>query len=157
MPRPPAEGVEERRRLLHGHGPVDAADDRHPRRGRGGAGARLVAEQFEGLHAGADEGQTGRRAAAGEFRVLRQEAVAGMQRVAAGVQGGGGDPPDVEVRRRAGAVEGDRLVRLAGVQGAGVVGRRHRHRRHAEFRRRPHDADGDLAPVRHQELHPSLP
>ena len=114
-----AEGVEERRRLLDGHPPVDAADDRHAGRRRRGAGARLVAEQLEGLDARADEGHAGRRAAPGEFRVLRQEAVAGMQRVAAGVQGGGDDPLDVQVRRRAGAVEGDRLVRLAACTSTG--------------------------------------
>ena len=153
MSRPPPRGVEERRRLLDGHGPVDAPDDRHAGVGGCGAGAGLVAEQFEGVHARPDEGHPRRRAAPGQFRVLRQEAVAGVQRVATRVQGGGDDPVDVEVRRRAGAVEGDRLVRLAGVQTAGVVGGRHRHRRHAELRRRPHDADRDLPAVRHQELH----
>ena len=121
---PRAEGVEERRRLLDGHGPVDAPDDRHAGVGCRGAGAGLVAEQLEGLHARTDEGHPRRRAAPGQFRVLRQEAVAGMQGVAAGVQGRGDDLLDVEIRRRADAVEGDGLVRFAGVQGAGVVGRR---------------------------------
>ena len=136
---------------------VDAADDRHVRGHRCGPGARLVAEQFEGLHSRTDECHASPGAAPGEVRVLRQEAVARVQRVAARVHGGGDDLFDVEVRRRPGAVEGHRLVRLAGVQGSGVVRRRHRHRRHAELRRRAHDADRDLAAVRHQELHAFIP
>ena len=146
---------EEVLRLGDGHRVVDAAHDGHVGRHGGGAGARLVAEELEGLDARADEGQAGVGAGAGEAGVLGEEAVAGMHGVAAGGEGGGDDAADVEVGGGADAVEGDRVVGLAGVQGARVVARRHRHRRHAELRRRAHDADGDLAPVRYQELHRS--
>ena len=147
------ERVEERRGLLDGHRMVDAADDRHVGGGRRGTGACLVAEQAQRLHARPDEGQARFGAVQGKLGVLRQEAVARMDGIAAGVPGGGDDPRDVEVRRRAGAVEGDDLVRLAGMQGAGVVARRNRHRGDVQLRRRAHDADGNLPSVRYQELH----
>ena len=150
---PRVEPGEERRRLLDGDRVVDAAYDRHAGGPRRRTGTGLVAEQFEGLHTRTDEGQSRLAAPPGQVGVLRQEAVPGMDRVAAGVPGGGDDPVDVEVRRRADAVEGDGLVRLAGVQGAGVVARRDRDGGNAEFRRRPHDADRDFPPVRYQELH----
>ena len=153
MPLPGTERVEEGRGLLDGHRMVDAADDRHVGRARRGTGACLVAEQAQRLHARTDEGQARFGAVQGKLGVLGQEAVARMDGIAAGVPGGGDDPPDVEVRRRAGAVEGDGLVRLARMQGAGVVARRHRHRGDVQLRRRPHDADGNLPPVRYQELH----
>ena len=162
-PRPPAsadrlehhgaafrKAVEEVLRLGDGYRVVDAAHDGHVGRRGGGAGAGLVAEELERLDARADEGQSGLVAGAGEAGVLGEEAVAGMHGVAAGLDGGGDDGADVEVGGRAGAVEDDHVVGLAGVQGARVVAGRHRHRRHAELRRRAHDADGDLAPVRYQ-------
>ena len=148
-----AQGVEEGRRLVDGHGMVDAANHRYAGLRRRRPGPRLVAEQFQRLDARTHEGHPRLGAAPGEVGVLCQKAVARMQRVAAGVHGGRDDLLDVEIRRRAGAVQGDGLVRLARVQRSGVVGGRHRHRRHAEFRRRAHDADRDLAAVRHQELH----
>ena len=147
--------VEECLRLGDRHGMVDAVHDRHVGRRGGGAGARLVAEELERLDARADEGQPGLGAGAGEAGVLGEEAVAGMHGVAARLAGGGDDGADVEVGGRARAVEDDHVVGLAGVQGARVVARRHRHRRHVQFRRRAHDADGDLAPVRYQKLHSS--
>ena len=48
------------------------------------AGARLVAEQRQRLGLRADEGQSRRGAAAGEVRLLGEEAVAGVERVTAG-------------------------------------------------------------------------
>ena len=53
----------------------------------------------------------------------------------------------VEVRR-----DLDRLVRRAGVQRAGVVGRRDRDGRDPELAAGAEDADGDLAAVRYEEL-----
>jgi hypothetical protein len=53
--------------------------------------------------------------------VLAEEAVAGMQRVAAGLLGGGDDLPDVEVAlARLAAAEMDRVGGAANVQGRAV-------------------------------------
>ena len=63
---------------------------------------------------------------------------------------------DVEIGRRADALKRHHRVRLAGMQRPGVVLRRNRHGGDAEFRRPPHDANGNLAPIGDQQLHPHL-
>ena len=115
--------------------------------GRQRPGLGLIAEQFEGLGGRADEGDLGCGAGPGEGGVLRQEAVAGVDGVAFGRLGRGDDPVDVEIGFHAGALQRHGFVSGAHVQGGGVVLGEDGHAGHAQFRRRPGDADGDLAPV----------
>ncbi len=90
---------------------------------------------------------------AGEARVLREEAVAGMDRVGAGDLAGGQDRGDVEVgvlgRRRADA---DALVGEAHMHGVGVGGGMDGDRRDAQFLAGAQHAERDLAPVGDQDL-----
>ena len=99
---PSGEGGEEVGRLVDGDAAVGAPQHRHAEAGGEGAGGGLVAEQARAPRA------TGRRtgcrclgAAAGEVRVLAEEAVARVDGVAAGLDGELEDAVDVEVGRRA--------------------------------------------------------
>ena len=83
----------------------------------------------------------------GEVRVLREEAVAGVDRVRAHRLRGADVLLGVEVAR-----DLDGLVRRAGVQGPGVVGRDHRDGRDPLLATRAEDAQRDLAAVRHEQL-----
>ena len=89
----------------------------------------------------------------GELGVLRQEAVAGMDRVGAGDGRGGQDRRDVEIavarRRRADA---DALVGQAHMHGVGVGGRMHGHGLDAHLAAGAVDAQRDLAAVGDQDL-----
>ncbi len=91
------------------------------------------------------------RRSAREGRVLREEAVAGMDRVAAGLARHGDDLLDVEVGGGAASPQRPRLVGPADVQATRVVLGEDRDGAHAEVGRRPQDADGDLAAVRDQK------
>ena len=70
----------------------------------------LVAEQFEGFGRRADEGQPGRSESAREICIFRQEAVARMNGVAAGVARRFDDRVDGEIGRSALARQLTRLV-----------------------------------------------
>ena len=99
----------------------------------------------------ADEDDSLRRAA-GKRRVLREKAVAGMNRLDAGFTRDLEDAILVEVAlRRHGRAERIRFVRLdmcgTGI-GIGVDG----NRRDAHLPQGPRDPHGDLAPVRDQHL-----
>ncbi len=102
-------------------GAVGAGQDGHA--GLAGDPARggLVAEQIQRLRAGADEDQPGIGAGAGEGRVLAEEAVAGMDRVAAGFAGGSDDLGGVEVGRHADALEREAGIGCADMEGVRVV------------------------------------
>ena len=100
---------------------LDVADDgaldhRRARAFGGLACAQLVAEEVERLRRRADEGQSGFSDGAGEGGVLGEEAVAGMDRVAAGRLGERDDPGPVEIGGGAGAAERMRFVGLAQVE-----------------------------------------
>ena len=116
------------------------------------AGAGLVAEELQRLDAGPDEDDALLRAAPREAGVLGQEAVAGVQRVAAGRLGRRDHSLDVEVGGRPDALQGAGLVGRADVQRGGVVGRVDGDGRDIQLRRRPRDADGDLAAVGDQQF-----
>ena len=144
-------GLEEGAGLLQGDAPVEAGADRHA--GRQGRFPRpgLVAEEVEVLDLRPDEGQARRRAAPGELAPLGQKAVAGVNGVAAALQGRLDHRVHVEVGGGAAPRQGAGLVGHAPVQAVGVVGREDRHRAATEVRRRPGDADGDLAAVGDQD------
>ncbi len=101
----------------------------------------------------ADEGQAVRLHHLGEAGVLRQEAVAGMDRVGAGDGGGRQDGRDVEVavlgRRRADA---DALVGQAHMHRLGIGGGVHGDGRDAQLAAGALDAQRDLAAVGDQDL-----
>ena len=89
----------------------------------------------------------------GESGVLRQEAVAGMNGVGAGLLGGGDDLGDVEIglaRRRRADTNG--LVRHIDVQRVAVGVGIDRDGGDAEPPRGPHDAAGDFAPIGDEQL-----
>ena len=114
----------------------------------------LVAQQVEQLGTGADEDDPGPLAGPRELGVLRQEAVAGMDRVDALLLGQLDDRVDVEVAA-------DRLARpahLVGLVGLepmrreAVLVRVDRHRPDAQLVCRAEDPDRDLAPVGGHQL-----
>ena len=117
-------------------------------------GRRLVAERFQHFRPGADEGDAGLGARPRELGVLGQEPVPGVDRVDADVLREPDDAGDVEVRpdRLAGLADAVRLVGLEPVQGEPVLVGIDGDGADAEFVGRPTHTDGDLAPVRHEQL-----
>jgi hypothetical protein len=108
-----------------------------------------VAEQRHAPGTRADELEARRQAAAGEFGILCQEAVARVDRIDARLVRHAQDVGDVEVRlhRPLAAADQVGLVGLAPVQREAVLLRVHRHGTQSELARRPHHANGDLAAV----------
>ena len=132
--------------------------DRRERRdaGRLGGGDRpgLVAGQRQHLGGRADEGDAGVGAGLGELRVLREEAVARVDRVGAGLHRGRDDRLRVEVGAHRVAALAD-LVGLVGLQpvlGAPVLVGEDGDRLGAELVGGPERTDGDLAAVGDQHL-----
>ncbi len=113
--------------------------------------AALVAQELEHLGARTDERDARRRAAPREVRVLGQEAVARVKRVAAGLARHGDQLLGVQVCARARTAKRPRFVRLGYVETASVVLGKHRHRAHADSRRGTQDADRDLSSVRDEQ------
>ena len=118
-------------------------------------GRQLVAELFEHLDARADEDDAGvlcRPAA--KLRVLRQEAVAGMDRVDLVLAGQGDDAVDIEVgpQRFAGRADAVGFVRLEAVQGEAILMGVDGDRADAELMGGAKDANGDLAAIGDQQL-----
>src|SRR5690606_34813457 len=123
------------------------------RLGREPARGGLVPHLPDLLAGGPDEREVGRGAGLGELRVLRQEAVAGMDGVGAGDLGGrddGGDP-QVGLPTR-GRPDADVVVGEADVRRLAVRLAVHRHGADAHLAARPDDPQGDLPAVRDQHL-----
>ena len=133
--------------------PTAAGNRRQAVGGEHPAHGVLTCEALEHLRAGADEVQVVRGAHLRKAGVLRQEAVAGMHRVAAADQGGGDERGLVQVAApRFGWSDADRLVGEAHGEGLAVSLRIGDDRRHAKVPARPQDAHRDLATVRDQNL-----
>ncbi len=116
--------------------------------GRGDRG-HLVAGHPEHLGGRADEGQPVAGAGVGELRVLRQEAVAGVDRVRAGFLGGPDDLVDVQVGADRVPLLPD-LVRLIGLDpmlGVAVLVGKDRNGPGTELDGGAEGTDGDLAAV----------
>ena len=128
------------RRLAGGH-------DGHARLRGDPLRRELVAALPKRLGGRADPGQAGRLDRGGEVGVLGEEAVAGMDRVGAGLL----RRADV-LRGEEVALDLDRFVCGAGVQRAAVVRRGNRDGGDSELAAGAEDAHGDLAAVCHQEL-----
>ena len=89
----------------------------------------------------------------GEVGILGEEAVAGMDRVGAGLLRGADDARDVQVAAAGrGRADVHRLVGEADDGRLGVRGRVDGDRLDAELAAGARDAQGDLAPVRDQDL-----
>jgi hypothetical protein len=132
--------------VVTGHG-------RHPGPLGADLGLALGAEQPDHQRAGPDEGHARLGARVREARVLRQEAVAGMDRVGAGQPRRRQDLVDHQVRlggrRRS---DPHRLVGELDERHPGVGVRVHRHRRDAHPPAGPHHPHRDLAAVGDQDL-----
>ncbi len=129
-----------------------ALDHRRARTPGGLARAQLVAEEVERLRRRTDEDEARLRHGAREGGVLGEEAVAWMDRLAAGRLGERDDPRPVEVGGGAPAAERVRLVGLAQVKRLGVVLRIDRHAFDPQIRGGAGDAHGDLAAIGDEEL-----
>ena len=112
----------------------------------------LVAEQLELVGSRPHEDQARVGASAREGRILRQEAVAGMDRVAARRLGRRDDAADIEIGGGALSLQGLCFVDPPDVQRGGVVLGIDTDRDDAEFGGGLGDADGDLAAIGDQEF-----
>ena len=135
------------------HGADVARHGRDADRRRQLLGGQLVAHGLDGVRVGTDERHAGLGQRAGEGGVLRQEAVAWVHGIGAGLAAGGHDPLDREVGlRRRGRADGDGLVGARDVQrvavGLGMDG----DGGDAHAPRRLHDPAGDLAAIGHKDL-----
>ena len=120
----------------------------------GGDGARLVAGQVQHRRRRADEGDAGLGALLGQVGVLGQEAVAGVDRVGTGLDGGPHDPLGVEVGPDRVPLLADPvgLVGLEDVLGLAVLVGEDGDRLGAELGGGTERADGDLTTVRDEDL-----
>ena len=167
MPRPPPpataftnSGYGSPRRRPPRPAASTSVDGRHrgQRRDAGRLGGRdragLVAGQRQHVGGRADEGDAGVGAGLGQRGVLREEAVAGVDRVRAGPHRGRDDRLGVEVGAHRVAALAD-LVGLVGLQpvlGPAVLVREHRDRPRAELVGGTERPDRDLAAVGHEHL-----
>ena len=166
MPRPPPpigalhdDGVSEfAGELLRigavGDGIAAAGQDRHLGEIGDLAGRDLVAEVLEHADVRADENDAGIEARLREVRILREEAVAGMDRVDLVLLGDSDDARDVEVRleRLADVADAIGLIRLEAVQGEAILLRVDGDRADAELVGGAEDTDRDLAAIGDEQL-----
>ena len=117
-------------------GPVVPASTGTPQRSASARASRLVTESLEGLGRGPHEGDAGGSAGAREGRVLREEAVARVDRVDTGLPGSGHDRVDIEVRGRPPPGQEHGAVGAPHVQRPRVVFRVDRHALDAGHRQR---------------------
>jgi hypothetical protein len=116
----------------------------------GGEGADLVAGKAQHVGGWPDERDSDIRARLSEERILRQEPVAGVDRIRFGVEGRLDDSRYVEVGRDGVAALADlvRLVRLLTVERVAVLIGIDRHGPDTELVRGAHRANSDLAAIR---------
>src|SRR5262249_7238631 len=122
-------------------------DDRHARLAGDPLRLELVAAGAQSVRTRPDPRKARRAHGLGEVGALREESVAGMDRVGARLLRRAHVLLRVQVRR-----DLDRLVRRARVQRAAVVRRDYADGPDSELAARAEDADGNLTAVRHEEL-----
>ena len=135
-------------------GTVGAGDGGHAAGVGNGLGGQLVAHLGQNGGGGADEGDASLLAGPCEVGVLAQKAVAGVDGVHVAAAGQIDDGGDVQIGPQGGLVLTDEigLVRLGAEEGKGILVGVHGHRVQAQIVAGPEHADGDLAPVSHQDL-----
>ena len=146
------QGGEKRLGFGQRDGMVQAPNDRHAGRDRCLPSTGLVAEQVQMADVRADEGQAGIGAGLREIGAFCQEPVAGMDGGAAGVLGRGDDGVRIQIDRRPLAGQLSGLIGDAQMQTSRIIVPEHCHRWYPQIRRRPGDANGDLAAVGDQQL-----
>jgi hypothetical protein len=132
---------------------LDAATGNHgkPRGDRVLASGQLVARRLKRPRVRPDKDDAGRRAGPGKPRVLRQETVAGVDRVGSGGDGRADDRVHAEVAsRRGGQANANDPVREPSGNRVGVGVRDGEHRLDAKQSAGPDHPRGDLPPVRDQ-------
>ena len=131
---------------------VDAGNHRDPGESGDAAGRDLVAHGANGVCRGADEGDPGRRHGLGEVRVLRQEAIARVDRIGPNLLRRLDDSIDAQVGvPRRGRTEAARLVGEPHVQRVAVRVGVDRDDLDIELSRRAQHTQGDLAPIGDQQ------
>ena len=113
---------------------------------------RLVAEGFEDRRRRPDKGEAAFGRGPGERGALAQEAVAGVDGVAAAIGGDTEDLFDIEISGDAGAAQRAGFVSATGMERARVVLREHGDGTQSKLGGGMHDAHGDLAAVGDEEL-----
>ncbi len=146
------EGGEECAGLVEGDGAVDALEDGHAAGGGMAPRPGLVPEEFQRLRRRSHEGEPCAFACAGEGRLLGKEPVAGMDRVAAGPDGGLHEAGDVEVGPHTGSAQRERLVGGVQMRRVAVVFGEHGYRADAQRGGSAGDAGRDFAPIGDEEL-----
>ena len=135
------------------HDPAAAGDGGQAIGSEHAANRVLAGEALEHLRAWADEVQVVRGAHLRKAGVLREEPVAGMDRVTAGDEGGGYERGLVQVAAPGFCgTDADGLVGEAHAEGVSVGFRISEHRGHAQVAACPQDPHGDLAAIRDQDL-----
>ena len=127
---------------------------RHPGRDRQVAGRDFISQTAHDVRRRTDEDDPHFRTGLGEFRVLGQEAVTGVDGVDAGVQRHADDGVDIQIGVEGALALADQvaLVGLEAVQGEAVFLRIDGDRSHAQFGGGAKHANGDFAPVGDQQV-----
>ena len=131
---------------------LGAGQQRRPGLGGMGPSLHLIAKQVELLGSRSHEDQPRFGTGTGKDRILGQEAVAGMNRIAARGLCHGDHAPDVEIGCRALSFQRPGLVDPPDVQRRGVVLRMDAHGGDAEFGGSLGDAYGDFTAIGDQEF-----
>jgi hypothetical protein len=128
---------------------VRPRDDRNFGAFRKAARSRLVAQRFEQMRAGSDEGDAGGFASARQRGVLRKEAVPRMDRVDALLFRECDDPIDIEIRLYGTEPIADLIgfIGFEAMQTEAVLFRIDGNRAQAQFGGGAHDADGNFTAV----------
>ncbi len=121
----------------------------HPGRDRQFAGRDFISKTAHDVRRRTDEDDPHFRTGLGEFRVLGQEAVTGVDGVDAGVQRYADDGVDIQIGVDGALALADQvaLVGLEAVQGEAVFLRIDGDRSHAQFGGGAKHANGDFAPI----------
>ena len=139
--------------VLDGREQVRARHERHACRRRDRTRLVLEPKAPELIRRRPDEGDAARRALLGELGVLAQEAVAGMDRLRAGLLGRIEDPLRLQVAlRRRRAADQHRLIGEPHMQAARVRLRVHGNRAHAHSPQRADHSTRDLSTIGDQNL-----
>jgi hypothetical protein len=141
----------ERPRLVQGDRVVQPREYRHIGRPRSVAGTGLVAEQVEMRDIGADEDQPGVGTGLSEVDTLGQEAVAGVDGVAARRVGRRNDCFRIHIGGGALTRQRLNLVGDTGVQGSSVIHGTNSDGRQSHVGGRAGDADRDFAAIGDQQ------